>query len=324
MTRIAEIIENMRLFYAIKMCIDLKIPEMIPSESGLPLDVLHRKINDKDQKVLRLIDFLVVHGFFRIVKDHIFHSVDSKELLPNQNARKFADFYCADWCISGFSGLAEAVSNEKSAFELRNGKNLFDYLNSDMSAYNIFNKAMTHDAHFRGENLAYFYDFSKYETIADIGGGTGAILNKLLDTYPLAKGILFDTTPTIQEAKSLYKHSNRVEYIDGNFFDPLNFSADIFFLFHIVHDWCDDDVIRILKNCSSAMKSSSPLLIIERILGKSDKSAHGMDLTMMALTDRGRERNLDDFKYILDQAGLKLNNLYATRTQDYILEAMKK
>ena len=42
------------------------------------------------------------------------------------------------------------------------------------------------------------YDFARFDTIADIGGGRGHLLRAVLDAVPTAEGILFDLPHVIE------------------------------------------------------------------------------------------------------------------------------
>lgn len=87
----------------------------------------------------------------------------------------------------------------------------------------------------------------RIKKIVDIGGGTGNILIKLLKFYKNSFGILLDLqfveTEAIRNLQN-YNMENRVKFYSGNFFEPIDFSADIFVMSRILHDWSDEEAIQ--------------------------------------------------------------------------------
>ena len=81
------------------------------------------------------------------------------------------------------------------------------------------------------------YDFARFDTIADVGGGRGHLLRAVLNVVPEAHGILFDL-PAVTDALDL--DPDRLTAHPGDFFvDPLP-TADAYVLMEVIHDWPDD------------------------------------------------------------------------------------
>jgi len=97
--------------------------------------------------------------------------------------------------------------------------------------------------------------------------------------------------------------------IAGEFFDAVPASADLYILSRVLHDWNDHDATRIVVTCRRAMNDTSALLVIESPLPEravDQPAAIRMDLHMLALFDGGRERTIDEYSQLLDDAGLHL------------------
>ncbi|MFE8602823.1 methyltransferase [Archangium violaceum] len=82
----------------------------------------------------------------------------------------------------------------------------------------------------------------------------------------------------------------------------------------IIHDWADDQAVRILRSCRQAMREDSKLLLIEQLLPKRKLSGVQMfiDLTMMAMFG-SKEHTATEFQALFAQAELEL-----TRTIDLV------
>jgi hypothetical protein len=112
-------------------------------------------------------------------------------------------------------------------------------------------------------------------------------LNKILETNPKARGILFETEKVALE---LLKCNSNIEIITGNFFEALP-QADLFIMKNILHDWGDQKALEILQNCRKSMTLGTKLLIIESVIDEnSSKVELFYDLHMHVLLG-GNERS---------------------------------
>ena len=56
----------------------------------------------------------------------------------------------------------------------------------------IFNRAMIDVSGPMGPAIAGAYDFSRFGTIVDVGGGLGHLARAIVDRYPTVEGVCFD------------------------------------------------------------------------------------------------------------------------------------
>lgn len=87
--------------------------------------------------------------------------------------------------------------------------------------------------------------------------------------------------------------------------------AKFYYLRHILHDWTDEDCVKILKNIVPAMGSESKIVIDEIVFPETGApwQAAYMDLTMLGALG-GIERTREEFGRIMDRAGLKISNMH--------------
>ena len=89
----------------------------------------------------------------------------------------------------------------------------------------------------------------------------------------------------------------------------------------VLHDWDDKKSLRILNACKKVMTQNTKLLIIEMVIGShSDLSGFFYDLHMQTML-AGKERTEDEFRILLQKAGLKFNRLIPTKSPMKIIEA---
>jgi hypothetical protein len=90
----------------------------------------------------------------------------------------------------------------------------------------------------------------------------------------------------------------------------------------IIHDWNDEQSLRILKSCRAAMSTASRILLIEPILPERVEEpcvAVEMDLGMLLLL-RGRERTLAEYRALYGAAGFELTRVTSTSEPFSIIE----
>ena len=145
--------------------------------------------------------------------------------------------------------------------------------------------------------------------LIDIGGGFGQHSAAFKDRFPHLPGriVVQDVPSTLAHAPSV----DGIEFEAHDFFTPQPIrGAKFYYLRHIMHDWADEDCIRILQNLVPAMGPESRILIDEVVLpeSKTPWQVAIMDIAMMACLG-GIERSKEDWESLLDKAGLKLVDL---------------
>jgi predicted O-methyltransferase YrrM len=144
------------------------------------------------------------------------------------------------------------------------------------------------------------YDFSGTRTLADIGGGQGELLARILAAYPALRGILFDQPDVVRSAGALLERAgvaDRCEVVGGSFFETVPAGADAYLLKSVIHDWDEEAAIEILRTCRAAMDEHGKLLVVERVIrpGNDPDPAKFSDLNMLVIPG-GRERSAGDFE----------------------------
>ena len=99
--------------------------------------------------------------------------------------------------------------------------------------------------------------------------------------------------------------------------------ADAYLLSRVLHDWDDDDAVRVLRTCRRAMRPDSVLLVVEAVLPEravDDPAAVRMDLHVLLLL-HGRERTAAEYAALFAAAGLRLTADVPTPAGVHVLEA---
>jgi len=171
--------------------------------------------------------------------------------------------------------LHYSIKTGKTAFEKVFGMPLFEWLAQHPVEASRFSETMVGFHGAEPEAVARAYDFSKAETVVDIGGATGNLLTAILSHHREPRGILFDLPHVVYDAPALVKArglTDRIAIHGGSFFEGVPIAGDVYLLSHIIHDWSEAQCLTILGICRRAMNPNSRLLIIEMVLPPSNTS----------------------------------------------------
>jgi O-methyltransferase domain len=205
------------------------------------------------------------------------------------------------------------------------GTKRFYYLRDHPAEAQIFDAFVASFPDDRHNAVAAGYDFSRAALIADIGGGNGEALRRILARFPDARGIVFDREDVVAAIPPEGLAGGRISTQGGSFFDGVPAGADIYLLIRVLHDWADDDASRILRSCRAAMGADGRLLIVDQILepdpARGQRTDYLVDMQMMAMFGSARERTADEFRALLTPAGFELLRVIAIASRVAILEA---
>ncbi len=194
------------------------------------------------------------------------------------------------------------------------GRDLWQHYGQSPAEHEAFIQAMTAISEGVGSELARAIDTRSVSVAADIGGGAGALLQALMATNPDLQGIVFDLPEVISAASTATPTNGpraRLSFRAGDFFQAVP-EADLHLLKHVLHDWNDEDCIRILENCRRASRTGGRIAVLELAVGEMNELAGTphtrstlQDLNMLVLVG-ARERTIAQYSALFSAAGLRL------------------
>ena len=210
-----------------------------------------------------------------------------------------------------WGSLSHTVRTGEAAFRHVHGMGRFEYLRQHPDYAAVFQEAMAAEVEHVAIALSAAYDFCTFARLVDVGGGHGALLAGLLQRCHTARGVLFDLPETVAAAPALLEAAGvaeRCDIIGGDFFVAVPTDGDVYVLSQVVHDWPDDQAVRILRNCGAAMREAGRLLVVERTLGPDLKRAlRVLDTDMgMLVHVGGLERTAAEYGALFAEAGFQL------------------
>jgi len=226
--------------------------------------------------------------------------------------------------------LVECVRTGRSVPSL-DGRDSWVEQSDDPAASDVFNQSMVQLTRQLAGAVAVSYDWSRFRTVVDVGGGYGALLPPILKANPALRGMVFDLPRCRAGALALIGKvglADRYEFVPGDFFvDPLP-KADAYLVKSVIHDWDDERSVRILRRIADAMEPGATLLVVEPVVPERPGSSpfDGMlahtDLNMMIVTG-GRERTEAEFRALVERAGLRVGRVVRTPAAMSLIEGVK-
>ncbi|MFI7115216.1 methyltransferase [Amycolatopsis sp. NPDC049868] len=219
-----------------------------------------------------------------------------------------------------FVELAHSIATGEAGYLRRYGKDFWTDLAENPQLRETFDRQMTQRYLTQVPRFVTGFDWSRFGTLVDVGGGHGSLLAAILKANPSMRGRLVDLAPTAAAAEAELREQgleDRVEVTAGSFFDPLPVGADAYLLSDILHDWDDEHAHRILARCAEAAGAGSRVLVIEAVGGLGAQTE--WDLVMLVLYG-GRERRLDELRELASAHGLVFDSVTTLTEQRSLLE----
>lgn len=312
---------------AITAAADLGIADAL-AEGPLSADELATAVDADVDAVRRLLRALIARGIFRRRRDGRYDLTPLADALRSDAEVSLTGF--ARWLGSAehredWSRLTDAIRTGHAVVHELRGRPFFDYLACEPELEEIFNQAMTSTSELAIAPVVAAYDFSSYGTIVDIGGGQGRLLAAILAVTPHACGVLFDQPQVVAGAPAvLQRHrvADRVRIAEGSFFDAVPEGGDAYVLKNVIHDWTDDDAVRILRNVRRASELGTKVLLVELVIPPHDREFPGklLDLEMLVLVS-ARERTAAEYARLLEDAGFQMTRVAQTASPFSVVEA---
>ncbi len=277
----------------------------------------------------RFLRALVVFGLCREENDGQFSLTELGLLLRSDvpGSMRAMAIICGEEYYHAWGGLLHTVMTGKTAFEHVFGMSQWEHRQKNPELSSQFDKDLRQETALIAHSIVKKYDFSIFDTIADIGGGSGALLAAILKASPKSTGILFDKQHVIEEAHEYLAAQGVIErckLVSGDFFYSVCKRADIYVMKSVIHDWDDEKSSLILANCRAALNSDGRLLLIERIMPKfviDDPSTILVDIQMITITG-GRERSEDEYCELLKAAGFIMTKIIPAIAPFFLIEAI--
>jgi hypothetical protein len=321
------LIRGFQVSRMLRLVADLGVADLIPPDEHVVIDELANGCGVQSQPLIRVLRALAGFGIFTVSFDgRIGHTPRSRLLRTDTKSSMghSARFWAAPGAWAAWGMLDAAMTGgvpQTAAWNM--GR--FEYLRAHPDEARNFDAMMANFPDNRHTAIAATYDFPAAALIADIGGGNGAALRSILARFPQTRGLLFDRDDVVNAVRETDLLDGRIAVVGGSFFERIPSGADVYLLVRVLHNWSDEDCLRILRGCRAAMPAHAILLIGDEVLepdpSQGEPTSYLVDTQMMAMFGSARERTEDEFHDLLSEASFKLERVIRTPSAVSVVEA---
>ncbi|GKT46256.1 methyltransferase fsa4 [Colletotrichum spaethianum] len=341
----------------LKLFLEWKIFDLIPLDDSISYTNLARKLEAEVSLIKRLSWVLISSGILNQVgEDTIAHTEKSKSYLSETPSAvllhmmqvtrfhissmfdehivttlKFPEYFAQ-------YGRREPATRTHTPYAFAYGKpekEVWELHEEHPEKVKRFMKGMELVQQFIP--LEGIYDFSWVEAkllkehnrpiFVDVGGSKGHAIKAILkeNTFlPAERVVLQDRDDVIEQVTALKDPElERVKLQVHDFYteQPVK-NALIYWIRRCLHDYGDDDSVKILSQLSDAMGSDSKVLVVEYVLQSPPTSLGAMtDLCMMNIG--GKERTAASWEALVARAGLKIEKIHGLDMKMQVIECAK-
>jgi hypothetical protein len=274
----------------------------------------------------RVLRYLATKGVFREDDEGRFHLTplaDGLRCDAQHSLRDFVIMRGEDIFWQPAARLHEAVRTGRTVFEDLFGLPFYDYVGADPDLTAAFNSSMAAFSDTLSDDVARVCDFSSAATVIDVGGGRGGLLRAVLARHPHVSGVLFELASVVADhSLDTPDLAGRWHARAGSFFDAVPAGGDVYLLKHVLASWPDEDCLRILRNCRSAMDPGARLMVINALIppGNDPHPGKSIDALMMTVL-QGKGRTRQEYETLLEEAGFTVVRVVAASPHAAVIEA---
>jgi O-methyltransferase domain/Dimerisation domain len=306
----------------------LQIPELLAAG---PKDcrTLAREAGAHAPSLHRLLRALETLGLCTVAEGDAYALTGAGHLLRADSPESLRGraLHTADMLWKQLGDLYDQVKTGGRTKAFPTGSEGFEALKNDPARLHKFQTNMAEGSRRAAQAAMQVYDFTPFARLLDLGGGYGGVLAELLRAYPHHRGAVCDLA-YLERGALDYLSSTGVgkqsSFVRGDFFASVPGGYDLFLMKYILHDWDDENVLRILRNVRSAAGNHSRLIAIEQIVPEAltpsvtDQDVIRADLVMMSVG--GKERTAAEYRTLFADSGWNLSCIVPTGTAFSLIE----
>ena len=292
---------------------------------GLP-DALHGRVTmtelaervgiDAD-RLTRLVRYAHTRGWVRLDRKERVRPTRVTRFLRREHPGGWSGWVEFASHADVLGALAVLGSDPRAAdpFAIANGASFFEWCTAHSERQAAFDAAMAAGARMHALVLSSALDWSATRRVCDVGGGTGELVRVLLSAHPQLEGVVTEIPTVAARVQPVERLSVR----SADAFEFAEPDCDRYLFVNVLHDWSDDDAVRLLTTVRRVAPVHSEVVVVEG--EKRERPVPGIalstDLLMMALTPGGRERTTHEISAIGERSGWKHHRSIALASGDY-------
>ena len=195
--------------------------------------------------------------------------------------------------LFGFwNNLGSALKTGEPQSEVKtHGKPIFEELYASESRLGTFLESMTGFQFANFQLLAETFDFSRYDSVSDIGGALALLSRTVASRHSHLSLSTFDLPPVAPLAQ---KHvdaagmTDRITVVSGDFFEDELPKADVITMGNILHDWNLRKKKILIEKAYDALPNGGAFIAIENLIDDARReNAFGLLMSLNMLIEFG-------------------------------------
>ena len=272
-------IPNFVTLQAVRVAVALRLPDLIEAGVVVP-EALAEATNTDLDALTRLVSHLKRKGLLLERPGGGLTLTETGRLLRKNDSEERA----AHFDLEGVQALIEGAMCEliysirtgQPAWSRLHDEGFWDHLQRNPTAAMTFDQNMHDRMRVLAPEISDGYNWASISVVVDVGGGNGELLGHLLRGHRHLRAILVDSSPAETRAEATLTRAGVLErcaIVTQSFFDPLPSGGEAYLLSSVLHDWGDEDCVRILGRCREAAGPGGRVLMVEQPLDVADVSA---------------------------------------------------
>ncbi|HEY3956674.1 MAG TPA: methyltransferase [Streptosporangiaceae bacterium] len=302
--------------FALRAVCDLRVADHL-ADGPRSVEDLALATGSHARTLYRAMRVLACNGVFTETEPRVFAMTPLAEPLRTDSPWSVREAYpllTAD--IMAWAHLGHTLRTGEPAFARANGMDAWEWFAAHPAESARFDASQQAVTRREVRSLIPAYPWGSFETIVDVGGGTGAFICALLAAFPALRGTLFDQPHVVAAAGPVLAAAGvagRCEVVGGSFLEAVPAGAQAYVLKRIVYGLGDEDAVGVLRLIRAAMRPGGRVLIIEPVVVPGNEFDRGKlyDLLLVTMSGGGG-RTREELEEILAKADLELVRVIAT------------
>ncbi|KAF4429940.1 cercosporin toxin biosynthesis protein [Fusarium austroafricanum] len=325
----------------VRWLVDLDVLQHLPPSGSIAYSALASQAGVPEKQLRGVARMAVVNGFLEEpLPGHVAHSRASALLARDENYMNWAR-----WMVNYSVPVAYRFSDatrrwgdtdikNQTAFNLalETSDPFFDHVQKTADLASVFSgymRAFTASPRLSLQHAIDGFDWGSLPRgakVVDVGGSHGQLAVQVALKFPHIDLVVQDLPETLATAQQAFNADSsidasvksRIQFMSHDFFQPQPvLDAHVYFFRMIIHDWPDKDARIILKHLRTVLERnpSARIVIMDTVLPppgstvvQQEQRLRVRDLMMMQVFN-AKERELDDWRTLLNDVGLEITNV---------------
>ncbi|KAI1413551.1 O-methyltransferase [Hypoxylon sp. FL1857] len=324
---------------AVQVAFEFDFFKFVPIEGEIEVGELAKKAGMDADRAARVLRIMATRRIFQEKTPGYFSHTAASVAFAKDEEMKCAGQFSMDELWKAATSSADCIKaspyesdSAHSPFSTRHGLPMFEFYAKNPQYAARFAKAMAGLTRVDRQitELKDGFPWNNLQgTVVDVGGGSGHVSIALARAFPRLSFVVQDgSADMLAQGKKLDLHGieERVSWMQYNFFQPQPLcDVAAFFIRQCTHNWCDRDVVKILKSFVPGLEGSkpgTPLLINDTILPEpgtrpahEERSLRQMDM-LMFVNLGAKQRTTKELEALLKEADprYEIHNVHAEGT----------